>query len=83
MYPIGKLISAAMESQGLKRKDLVRAVGYRNLNKGRRAVDACLDRGDCSNEFLMKGLSRALGLDPGEIGKAIQLTRGTRGGRWF
>ncbi|MDH7499110.1 MAG: hypothetical protein QHH30_01830 [candidate division NC10 bacterium] len=75
MYPIGRLISEAMKSQGMERKDLVKALGYVNLNKGRRNLDACLDGGDCSNYFLMKGLPRALGVDPAKVEEAAQLTR--------
>lgn len=33
-YPIGRLIVAAMKENNIKRSELVKAIGYLNINKG-------------------------------------------------
>ena len=74
MYPIGTLIEEGLKTKGMQRKDLVRALGYTNINKGRRNLDACMDKGKCSNEFLRKHLPLVLGLTPAQVEEAIRLT---------
>jgi len=74
MYPIGTLITEGLKTKDMQRKDLVCALGYTNFNKGRRKLDACLDKGDCSNEFLRKHLARVLGLTPTQVEEAVHLT---------
>ena len=74
MYPIGTLITEGLKTKGMKRKDLVRALGYTNFNKGRRNLDACMGKGKCSNEFLRQHLPLVLGLTPAQVEEAIHLT---------
>ena len=78
MYPIGTLITGGLKTKGVQRKDLVRALGYSNFNKGRRNLDACMDHGECSNEFLRKHLPLVLGLTPAQVEEAIHLTEEKR-----
>jgi hypothetical protein len=73
MYAMGELITEAMEDKGLQRRDLVKALGYTNHNKGRRNLDASIDEGDCSNEFIRQHLPLALGLTPAQVCKAREL----------
>lgn len=74
MYAMGELVTQAMRDRGMARKDLVKALGYKNTPKGRRNLDACLDKGVCSNAFLRKNFPPVLGLDPAKVEEAIRLT---------
>jgi hypothetical protein len=75
MYPISDLITTGLTRSGMTRPDLVRAVGFTNLTKGLRRLDACLAEGDCTNSVLLRGLARTLGIDQGAVDEAVRLTR--------
>ena len=40
-YAIGRLILETLKERGLKRSEVVRTAGYRNINKGLRRMTVC------------------------------------------
>lgn len=67
----GKLIRAAMTARGLDRREMVKALGYRNTAKGFRRLDAWL-AGECPRKPLFDQLVDILGLFPGDLKQAYK-----------
>ena len=45
-YPITTSIAAIMDKHGFSRVEFIQALGYRNIERGRRRLDSWLDRGE-------------------------------------
>jgi len=74
-YPIGRLIIAAMKENNLKKSDLVKAIGYQNINKGMRKLDACITgEGIYKNKKLLFNVGRVLEIDDQTLNEAIKKT---------
>ena len=69
---IGSLLLRAMVRVDLDRAGLVRRMGYTNLNKGRRRLDAWLKGEAMPSHQNQRRLCLALGLKPSELVKAIR-----------
>jgi len=75
MYSIGNLIRNTIFEKGVKRVDIVKALGYANLNKGLRYLNNCIQgEGKCSKEFVTKVLEY-LKVEQYIIDEAIQKTK--------
>lgn len=75
MYPIGELMRDTITSKGIKRVDVVKAVGYINTNKGLRYLDRCIHgEGNCSKKFVIEVL-KFLEVDQHTIDEAIRKTK--------
>ena len=74
-YPIGKLIVAAMKENDIKKSELVKAIGYQNINKGMRKLDACITGEEIHKKFLVN-LARVLEIDDQTLNEAIKKTSG-------
>jgi len=72
-YPIGKLIIEAMENANIKRAELIKEIGYMNINKGLRHLDACLRGKKLSGKFLIN-LARVLKIDNQTLNEAVKNT---------
>ena len=74
-YPIGRLIVAAMKESNIKKSELVKAIGYLNINKGMRKLDACTTGEGIHKNFLVN-LARVLDIDDQALNEAIKKTSG-------
>lgn len=74
MYEIEKYILEAMKARGLKKSDLVKRMGYKNVAKGIRHLDAFME---CKNfnRFIRENLAGALGVPEGEVREVMERTR--------
>ena len=73
-YPIGQLIAAAAHSAGLSINHLLTGAGYRNLNKGRRRLEAFVASGHAPEKF-SEGLRTFLAIEPEPWNSAVVETR--------
>jgi hypothetical protein len=73
-YPIGRLVAARVGEPALSKNDVVRALGYRNLDRGRRRLDALLE-GHIEAPDLANRVAAALHLTPEAIADALAATR--------
>ena len=64
------LVHGAMEKAQLTKNDVVRRMGYSNLNKGVRRLDHFL-KGDMTDKTFVKKLTEALNASPEEMQSAI------------
>ncbi len=71
---IKKLVEHYLHRKEESKTDLVRQMGYRNINKGLRRLDECLATGRCTEVFL-KTLARVLDTDLCMIRSALWETR--------
>ena len=72
-YPIGRLIVAAMKENNIKKSELVKAIGYLNINKGIRKLDACIT-GEEIHKKLLFNVGRVLEIDDQTLNEAIKKT---------
>lgn len=74
MYSIGKLIRSSIKEKGIKKVEVVKALGYRNIDKGLRRLNDCIQgQGKCSKAFLRK-LAGALEINNQAMDEAIKKT---------
>jgi len=74
-YPIGRLIVAAMKETNINKSELVKAIGYQNINKGMRKLDACITgEGIYKNKKFLVNLARVLEIDDQTLNEAIKKT---------
>ncbi len=75
-YPIHGLVEGRREQLGIARSELVRRFGFKNVAKGIRRLDALCD-GDLASSsarMILAALPVALGVEAGEVEKAVQAT---------
>lgn len=75
MYAIGELITRVMAETGLRKTEIVRRLGFDNVAKGLRRLNACLNDGNCENALLTANLATALGVEATVVETAIAQTR--------
>jgi len=76
-YPIGRLIVAAMKETNINKSELVKAIGYQNINKGIRRLDACITGEEIyKNKKLLFNVGRVLEIDDQTLNEAIKKTSG-------
>lgn len=68
-YPIERLIVAAMKENNIKKSELVKAIGYLNINKGIRKLDSCITGRGIHKNFLAD-LARVLEIDDQTLNEA-------------
>jgi hypothetical protein len=73
-YTIGRLMRARAAALGVTKNDVVRGLGYRNLDRGRRRLDALLE-GRTEAPDLADRVAAALHLSPEAIADALAATR--------
>ncbi len=73
MYKISELILRYTSRSKEDKLNIVKKLGYKNLNKGFRRLDTLIQTGQCPDS-LRKKLPTALGLEPSVIQKAYELT---------
>jgi len=73
MYKISELILRYTSRSKEDKLNIVKKLGYKNLNKGFRRLDNLIQTGQCPDS-LRKKLPTALGLEPSVIQKAYELT---------
>ncbi len=74
MNVLERLVSSVMKLQGISRGDLASKVGYKNINKGLRRIDAFLRNPDQGSQLSDK-LVRVLSISKGEFASAVRETR--------
>ena len=72
-YPIERLIVAAMKENNIKKSELVKAIGYQNINKGIRKLDSCIT-GEEIHKIFLADLARVLEIDDQTLNEAIKKT---------
>ena len=75
MYVITLLIEQVLKNRNWRKKDLLLGMGYKNLGRGMRRLDACLSKGDCSNREFMSRLRLALDISPAVLEETTEQTR--------
>jgi hypothetical protein len=73
MYKISELILRYTSRSKEDKLNIVKKLGYKNLNKGFRRLDNLIQTGQCPDS-LRKKLPTALGLEPSVIQEAYELT---------
>jgi len=76
-YPLGRLIAERANALGLAKNDVVRALGYRNLDKGRRRLEHLLVTGADEPGFT-HALCAALELEAAVLEPALEATHQAR-----
>ena len=64
-----------MKETNIKKSELVKAIGYQNINKGMRKLDACMAGERIHKKFLVN-LSRVLEINDKTLNEAIKKTSG-------
>lgn len=75
-YPIHELIEAHRESLGIRRGELARRCGFKNLSKGVGRIDGVC-HGDLDSpaaRMVLAALPAALGIDAEEVARAVKAT---------
>jgi len=72
-YSVGRLIEKTFRERGLRRSQIIQAVGYRNVNKGLRRLDTILTGRVRDFEFLRE-VSRALEIPEETFEQAMRET---------
>ena len=62
-----------MKENNIKKSELVKAIGYQNINKGMRKLDACITGEGIHKKFLVN-LARVLEIDDQTLNEAIKKT---------
>lgn len=75
--PIGKLITNAIKENGISKIDLVRTVGYSNINKGMRKINASMIGEPVYKDFLFD-IIKILEVSKQELINAIRETKRIR-----
>ncbi len=73
MYKISELILRYTSRSKEDKLNIVKKLGYKNLNKGFRRLDTLIQTGQCPDSLRNK-LPTALGLEPSVIQKAYEQT---------
>jgi len=64
-----------MKETNIKKSELVKAIGYQNINKGMRKLDACITgEGIYKNKKLLFNVGRVLEIDDQTLNEAIKKT---------
>jgi len=74
MYPVQEFVVKMMKAGAMKKVDLVRAMGYRNIAKGIRRLDSFLEGRDLPRQII-DNLHTALGVPEEEIISRLTETR--------
>ncbi len=74
MNALERLVSSGMKRQGISKGDLASKVGYKNINKGLRRIDAFLRDPDQGSQLSVK-LVQVLSIPKGEFASAIKEAR--------
>ena len=81
MYKISELILRYTSRSKEDKLNIVKKLGYKNINRGLRRLDTLIQTGQCPDS-LRKKLPTALGLDPSVIQKAYEQTLNQLRERW-
>ena len=74
MYSIGKLIRSSIRDKDIKKVEVVKALGYRNIDKGLRRLNDCIQgQGKCSKAFVRR-LAGVLEINNQAMDEAIKKT---------
>ncbi len=73
-YPISKLISDVFNNSGLRPKDFVLKLGYKNADKGVRKMDRWIKKAEGTSFFLLQ-LVEAFHVPKNDIQKALEETK--------
>ncbi len=73
MYAISRLINDVISQSKEAKRNVVLKLGYKNINKGYRRLNALIETGECP-PFLKEKLPKALNLDKELIDQAFVLT---------
>ena len=74
MYEISKLVNEVISQSKKLKREVVLKLGYRNMNKGYRCLNALLETGECP-EFIKERLPQALNIDKELVDGAFEVTR--------
>ena len=77
MFALGTFITEKLNAQGIKRSEFVKCLGYKNINKGLRALDQCIEHGE-PHPFVVQNLPSALHVEPSVIEKVLKITQQQR-----
>ena len=78
---LGRWMRSQREQGGLSRSEVVRRIGYRNLNKGCNRLVRLEQEGEGTRDFLIKA-AQALRLDLGEVNRRVETEREERNRAW-
>lgn len=73
MYEIGKLLLELIKNNSERKTEIVKKLGYKNMNKGYRRLDKLIHSGECPVE-LRKKLAAAIGMKPEIVEEAFRVT---------
>ena len=74
MYEISKLVNEVISQSKELKREVVLKLGYRNMNKGYRRLNALLETGECP-EFIKERLPQALNIDKELVDGTFEATR--------
>src|SRR5579872_2296850 len=80
-YPISILLARIVNETSLSRSDFIEALGYRNIDRGRRRLDAWMDTGE-GYERILKQIVTAFPLYADEIREAVAATAAVKAAEW-
>lgn len=78
MYAIAQLIHHELATRGWRMSTLVTAMGYKNVSRGLKRLNGCIQDGDCSNIEMISRLRNALDLPTDHFNDVIAETRRQR-----
>lgn len=78
MYAIAQLIHHELATRGWRMSTLVTAMGYKNVSRGLKRLNGCIQDGDCSNIEMISRLRNALDLPTDHLNDVIAETRRQR-----
>lgn len=73
-HAVSQFISRVHQNSGLRRSEFIRALGYRNVTGGLRALDQWLDHGE-GHDSLLDRIRQMYPLDREELDAALAVTR--------
>ena len=81
MNPVADLIKKAIKEKNVKRSELATAVGYKNVTKGLRRIDALMRRGG-GNRKLLGRIVAILEIDQRAMDAALVVVKNARKAEW-
>ena len=78
MYAITRLVQQELAKRNWRKSTLVAAMGYKNISRGMKRLENCLNAGDCSNADLLSRLRQALEITEAQFDDAVAATRRER-----
>ena len=78
MYAIARLIQQELATRGWRMSTLVTTMGYKNVARGLKRLESCIQHGDCSNTEMVTRLRGALNLSVDQLNAVIAETRRQR-----